>query len=387
MIPLRWPACSTLKMQLPGRSRGKIQPHFSVAEQTFLSASGGVQLTSFENYIRGTDAPTSTERIKRLETAVKDTPNYAAAELALGKELYASRDFDQAAAVLASVPQNDRLALEANFYLGLARFNTAKYADAGQAFAFVASRLPLPEVVNDEGVALDRQNKDGLAQFQLASGKDPSEPDYHYNLAVSYYRRGDFAGAQREIEQVLKLKPNDGEGGQLRSLISAGRAPNKTGFEPTTRLRRTYSEASFRQAAFELDQVRALRLATLPPAQQAAEYTQSGRDYLQQGLLPAAEQQFTAAIAADPGSWQAHVGLAQVREQSGDADSARAEAQSSIERSPNITAYLILGRIALAKNDVTAAANDVQNALRMEPRNSAALALKQQLDAHGQAKP
>ena len=360
----------------------QIQPQFSVAEQTFLSASTGIKLTAFENYIRGTDASTSTERIKRLQTAVHDTPNYAEAELALGKELYAARDFDQAATVLASVPPKDRLALEAHFYLGLARFNSAKYAEAGQAFEFVASRLPLSEVVNDEGVALDRQNKDGFAQFQRASTVDPNEPDYHYNLSVSYYRRGDFAAAQHEIEQVLKFKPNDSEGAQLKALISAGRAPNRTGFEPTTRLRRAYSEASFRQAAFELDQVRALRLATLPPAQQAAEYTQSGRDYMQQGLLPAAEQQFVAAIAADPTSWQAHAGLAEVREQSGDADSARNEAQASVDRSPNITGYLILGRTDLAKNDLTAAAKDVQNALRLEPRNAAALALKQQLDAH-----
>ena len=31
-------------------------------------------------------------RVKRLETAVHDTPNYAEAELALGKELYAARE-------------------------------------------------------------------------------------------------------------------------------------------------------------------------------------------------------------------------------------------------------------------------------------------------------
>ena len=365
----------------------QIEPRFQVAEQTFLAASAGIQLSAFENYIRGTDAPTSTERIKRLETAVSDTPSYAEAELALGKELYASRDFDQAAGVLAKVPKDERLALEANFYLGLARFNSAKYADAETAFAFVASRLPLPEVVNDQAVAQARQGKDALALFLRASNADPNDPDYHYNLAVSYYRRGDFANAEREAEQTQKLRPSDPEATQLRTLIAAGRAPNRTGFEPTTRLRRTYSEASFRQAAFELDQVRALRLATLPPAQQAAEYTQLGRDYLAQGLLPAAEQQFSAAIAADPGSAAGHAGLAQVREQSGDAAQARIEAQASIDRSPNIAAYLILARVDLQGNDLAACANDVRNALRLEPRNAAALGIRQTLQARGQAIP
>ena len=73
--------------------------------------------------------------------------------------------------------------------------------------------------------------------------------------------------------------------------------------------------------------MRAARMATLPPAEQAAQYTQLGRDYLAQGLIPEAEQEFQAAIAADSSSAAAHAGLAQVRERSGSATEARAEAQ------------------------------------------------------------
>lgn len=366
----------------------QVQPGFSVAQQTFLSASAGVRLSAFENYIRGTDAPTPQERIKRLETAVQDAPTYAEAQLALGKELYTSRQFDQAAAVLAKVPQSSRLALEANFYLGLARFNATKYADAANAFSFVAARLPLPEVVNDQGVALARQNKDGTALFQRASNADPNDPDYHYNLAVSLYRRGDFAGAQREVEAALKLKPTDPEAQQMRTLIAAGRqAPTSGGFEPTTRLRRVYSEAGFRQATFQLDQVRAMRLATLPKDQQATEYTQLGRDYLAQGLLPEAEQEFNSALTADPASAAAHVGLAQLRERSGDLDQARQEAQASLKLKPSAAAWLVLSRLDLQKGDLAASVVDVQNALRIDPRDSAALGMRQALQSRGQSVP
>ncbi len=369
----------------------QVEPTFSVAQQTFLSASAGIRLSAFENYIRGTDATIPTERVKRLEVAVLDAPNYSAALLALGKQYYLDRDYDKAAATLAKVPPNDRQALEANFYLGLARFNTAKYADAENAFAFVASRLPLPEVVNDQAVAQSRQNKDAQPLFLRASQADPNDPDYHYNLAATYYRRGDFANSQRELDQTLKLRPTDIEAAQLRTAIASARsttlkAPG-SGFEPTTRIRRTYSEAGFRQAAFQLDQVRAMRLATLPPVQQATEYVQLGRDYMAQGLLPEAEEQFQSAIAAQPNNAAAHAGLAQVREQSGSADDARTEAQTSLRLAPSPAAYIVLAKLDQKQNNLTAATTEVQSALKLDPRNPEALALRQSLQSQPLAQP
>jgi tetratricopeptide (TPR) repeat protein len=371
----------------------QIDPQFNVAEQTFLASPGGVPLPSFENYIRGTNAPVPAERLTRLKAAVAETPTYPAALLALGKEQYTARDYPNAATTLAKVPRANPLALEANFYLGLSRFNSAQYAQAEAAFAFVASRLPLPEVINDQAVAAARQSKDAAALFQRASAADPNDEDYHYNLAISLFRRGDTAGALREADAALHLKPNDNEAAELRSrlnLVPAGTklAPTSdSSFNPVERIRRTYSEAGFRQAAFQLDQVRALRLASLPPAEQASQFTQLGREYLAQGLLPEAEQEFQRALAADPHSAPAHAGLAQVREQSGSAADARTEAQASLQASPNAAAYLVLARLDLAANQLPASAADVAQALRLEPQNSAAQALRSTLQARGQALP
>ena len=371
----------------------QIDPKFPVAEQTFLAASGGVQLSAFENYIRGTDNPNSVERVRRLEAAVKEAPSYADADLALGKELYTSRDYDQSVAALARVPRNDRLALEANFYIGLARFNEARYADAENAFSFVASRLPLPEVVNNVGVAQARQGKDATPVLQRASNADPNDPDYHYNLAVSHYKHNDLAGAIREADLALKLRAKDTEATQLRNEAAAGHpynpgsGVNSTGFEPIERLRRTYSEVSFRQAAAQLDDVRAMRLATLPPDKQSAEYVQQGRDYLAQGLLPEAEKEFHFALTADPRSAAAHAGLAEVREHSGNVAEARVEAQASLNLAQNIDAYLILARIELGANNLPASAVDVKSALHLDPSSGAAQGMRAALANRGQAIP
>jgi tetratricopeptide (TPR) repeat protein len=366
-----------------------LDPSLNVAEQTFLAAGdAAVPLPAFEDYIRGINAATPAEAVARLRTAAAAAPNYGAALLALGKQQYLNRDFAAAASTLAKIPPSNPQALEGGFYLGLARFNSANYAGAATAFEFVASRLPLPEVVNNEGVALARQDKDAVALFQRASAADPSDEDYHYNAAIALYRRGDVQAALAEADAALKLKPTDPEAGSLRAHLALAPAGSKLdpngGFVPVERIRRNWSETGFRQAAFQLDQIRAARMMTLPPQQRAAEYTSLGREYLTQGLLPQAEQQFQSALAAEPNSAPAHAGLAEVRERSGDATDARAEAQRSLNVQPNVNALLVLARLDVAQKNLPAAADDVSRALRLEPANAAVLAMRQNLQQRGQ---
>ena len=380
---------------LAWRLARRMAPHFAVAEQTFLAASGGVALSAFENYIRGISAPTAEERLKRLQDAAAAAPGYTPVLLALGKEQYAAREYDEAAATLAKVPANDRLALEASFYGGLARFNSAKYAEAEKAFAFVATRLPLPEVVNNQGVAASRQGKDSVALFQQVITTDPNDADYHLNLAVALLGRNDISSALHEVQAALKLHADDSEAKELESRLLSlhGSTANwKTvlyadGFSPTTRIRRTWAEASVRQIAFQLDQMRAIQMEALQPRERAIEYTKLGNGYLAQGLMPEAEQEFQSALGADQQNAAAHAGLAQVRERTGATDEARIEAQASLKIAPNVDADLVLARVDLAANQLAASAADVANALKIEPANAAALGMKQALALRGQNVP
>ncbi|MEG9432369.1 tetratricopeptide repeat protein [Terriglobus sp. ADX1] len=363
-----------------------MDPKLNVSQTTFEAASAGLKLDAYESYIRGLTAPTADERLNRLKTAVQLAPDNTDALLALGKMQYARGDYEAAAATLGKIPTNDPLALEAGFYRGLAQFNNAKYAEAEGAFATVSTKLPLPEVVNNQGVAMARQRKDGVPQISRASQADPQDGDYHFNLAVGYRRKGDNVHAKEQIDQAVKLRPNDAEAKQLQAVIS-GTQQAPAGFDPQERIRRTYSEAAFRQAAFQLDQIRAAHLASLPADQQAAAYTQAGQDYLNQGLVLEAEREFQSALEADPKSPEAHAGLAMVRERSGNADDARKEAQASLNAKPNAAAYLVLARLDISANNNAAAASDVGNALRLEPQNGSALAMKNLLAGRGVSLP
>ena len=165
----------------------------------------------FRDYIQGLVAADPKEGIEHLREAVKLDPEFAPAWLALGRAYFADEDYDDAATTLGHLPADDPNALEADFYRGLAFFYTGNYREAEDAFAFVSTRLPLPEVVNNQGVAASRRGKDSGALFEQAIAADPRDPDYHFNLAVALAHRNDTAGALKELDQVLTLRPGDSE--------------------------------------------------------------------------------------------------------------------------------------------------------------------------------
>ncbi len=76
-----------------------------------------------------------------------------------------------------------------------------------------------------------------------------------------------------------------------------------------------------------------------------------------------------------------------MRERSGSADDARAEAQISLQLAPNVAADLVLARLDLQANQLSESAVDVANALRLQPDNPDALAIKTTLVARGQNLP
>ena len=372
-----------------------LDPTYNVAEQTFLAADGPLLPGAFEDYIRGMTAEAPADRIPRLKEAVHLNPSFAPAKLALGKAYFANQDYDSAAAAFGQMPTDAPNALEADFDRGLALFFTAHYLQAEDAFAFVATQLPLAEVLNNEGVAASRRGRDGAALFQQAVAADPRDEDYHFNLALALRKKKDLAGAAREVEAALKLRPSDTDAQAVaKSLKDPQSAGNKTQTAsaaddalPLERIKRSYNETEFRQAAFEMEQLQAVRLAALPPDQRAAKLVKDGDQFLNRGLILEAEREYQSALQANPLSAAAHAGLAQVREHSQDQQAARAEAQQSLRMGANVSAYLVLARIDLQSNQLSAAASEVSAALRMDPSNADAQGIKKTLEAKGQQVP
>jgi tetratricopeptide (TPR) repeat protein len=383
-----------------------LDPHYNVAENTFVAASADLRLDGFENYIRGLVDPNGADRIRHLKEATQLNPRFSYGWLALGQAYFANQQYDLAAVALGHLPKNDPNALYAEFYRGLSFFYTGNYAKAEDAFGFIAGQLPLAEVLNNQGVARSRRGQDGSALFRQAVANDAADPDYSFNLAVSLNRKGDHAGAAAAIAQALKLRPTDSEAEAFATRLRNQPATQTTTFSappvssalaatdpvatvsgPLERIKRSFNDASFRQAAFTMEQMQAMRLDAMPPAQHAAALTKEGQQYLADGLILEAEREFQTAITLDNSNAAAHAGLAEVRERGGDEAAARSEAQTSIKIKPTSPAYVVLARIDLAASQPGAAATDIQQAIALDPSNTSAKTLQQTILARTQRTP
>jgi len=360
---------------LAWRLTRKLDPAFNVAEETFRAAGARLRLDAFEQYVRGLTERDPAERLRHLKKATDLSPEFTEAWLAMGKLQFANQQYEEAAVSFEKVTRgpsvDDPSELEAAFYRGLSLMFSGNYSRAEDAFGAVARMLPLPEVVNNQGVAMSRRGHDAVPLFRQAAAGDPTDADYQFNLALSLHRHGDNAGAVTAIEQSLKLRPNDSE---AKALQDAWKSPSDKA--PTTdaleRIKRTYNGAAFRQAGIMLDQVEAARLAALPGPERAARLSKTAREKLDRGLLLEAEREYQAAIAADDRSADAHAGLAQVRERVGDTDGARKEAKAALDRQPNADANLVLARLDLAANQLEKARDEAADAIKIDPSNRAA---------------
>jgi len=361
----------------------QLDPGFSGSEETFVAAGKGLRLDAFEQYIRGISEPDQQERLRHLKQAVLLSPDYGQAWMALGREDYLGQQYEAAAAAFSKVGRSDPDALEAGFYRGLTLLFSGNYPKAEESFGGVAQILPLASVVNNQAVAVSRRGRDGIALFRQAVATDTNAADFHFNLAVSLKRHGNVPEALTELAQCLRLHPNDSEAQSLQDAWKAPASATEGKPDPLERISRNFDAVAFHQAAQMVEQVEATRLAALSPQERAQKLSAQGKDYLSRGLLLEAERLFLAALTADSRVAAAHAGLAEVRERTGDAGAARAEARVSLERMPSTDAYLVLARLDLATGRMDQAAYEIAEALKIDPINKVTLELKRQFEAKG----
>ena len=370
----------------------RLNPALAASREQFMAASPPIRLDAFENYVRGVMASDRAEKVRRFKQALRLNPNYSLAALQLGRTYYADRDYQDAAQWFAQVPRTDALGREASFYQGLSEYYTGEYAKAEEAFQFLASRLPLTEVYNNLGVVAGRRGKRAEVEyFQKAVKADPSDADYRFNLAVALYKIADYAGAARQLREVLNLRPSDNEARTLLESLtqnvsaslraSAANGPAANTKVPLERIKRNYNETSFQQLELEIQNATELRLSKTDPHTHAAFHVERGHQMLESGFVGEAEKEFREATLLDPTNAAAHSGMARVLLQNGDAGGARAEADAAQRLAESAEALLVLAQLSLNDNQLEQAQQQVDRALALDPNNAVALALQRTVAA------
>ena len=375
-----------------------IDPSFPTPRERFIATSPVIRLDAFENYIRGVVATSRQEKISKFKEAIRLNPQYTMAIMQLGKTYFSTREYDQAASWFARVPKTADEAREASFYAGLSYFYLGQYDRAATAFSFLAEQFPLTEVYNNLGVVETRRGrKDALQFFQKACDADPNDPDYHFNLALAFYRAGDTTNSSKELKKVVNLSPNDAEAQSLLDQIAASAAAHALptpaaaaiaqssqpgrGRAPYERIKRNYDESSFRQLALEIQNATELRLANASPHEHAAYHVEHGLGLLDHGFMVDAGQELREAIQLEPDNAAAHAGLAEVLAAGNDAAAARKEATEANRIKPQARAFVVLGRLDLRDNNLQGAAQNADRALALDASNAAAEELKRNIAA------
>jgi tetratricopeptide (TPR) repeat protein len=365
-----------------------IRADFAVPKDKYVAGVATIRLDALENYVRGVLATTTEEKVQRYREAVRLNPDYAPAWLELGKTYYAQHAYEPAIAALGQIPRSSAVAREANFYLGLAAYAHADFAKSENAFEFVAVRLPLAEVYNNLGVVAARRGQKKAADyFEKAIQNDPSDADYHFNMAVRLTQTGDKSGAVRELRAAIDHRPNDAEAKMLLDSLSppAGDGsvvPSSAVTKmPAERIKRNYDEDAFRQMTMQMGSWAEERFARSDPRAHARFHVELGKELMAHGFTAEAESQFRHAAAVDPASTVPLTALAEDYEARDDLSGARAQAEAALRIRESAEAYVILARLDLRENKMEAAAQNISRALQLEPGNSAGQDLKRTLAA------
>ena len=139
---------------------------------------------------------------------------------------------------------------EANFFMGLCKYDTGDFAGAQSAFQVVAAIVPLNEVYNNLGAAQSRRNlPEALESFRKALEGDNNDLSYQFNVGYALWKQGHFEAAAERFRMLIEHDPSDELAKMLleRSLQHNGPRATDTRTEGLERLKTNYEESQYWQ--------------------------------------------------------------------------------------------------------------------------------------------
>lgn len=384
-------------------------PAVSYTKEQFIDRSMTAPPAAYQNYIKAVQTLDRKLRESYLRRAVQEyensgeTGHYGAAIYELGLLTFREANDAEAVRLFRQLDRSDPQYEQGLFYLGLAGYRIGDYEQASTALTELSVARPVPEVLNNLGIAKLAKGSVGeaLPLLQRAVANRPEDPVYRFNYGYGLWRAGQMAEAAPHLRMMIEQSPRDGEALFLlaKSLVGAGettesaRIENEAkrylpGFAKWTvdpaaipalgRLKHDYDPAP--------ELVGLVGLVGPPgPVGDAAPTMAEGltrvRRLIAQNDYAAAAAELGNLRQMDAENGEILYLRAVIDQQRGDIDSALSLLQAAVARDPGLfDAHLLLGRLYLARNDRVRAMAHANRAAAIDPASPEAAALRKQIE-------
>jgi tetratricopeptide (TPR) repeat protein len=363
-------------------------------------------MPAFENFIKGLLAETPAGRVKFLQTAIADWPDYAAARLALWQVYSQQGEHAKALAAAGQVTAKSPAFRRARFLSAWSQLQLKQYDTAFVTLRSLADQEPSATVFNNLGVTQLRkggagQGSAGSYYFYKAKELDPGDADYSFNLGYAYLLERDQMAAAHWLREAVRLNPADGDahyllGGALASTGSSTEGAREK--ELARRLSSAYADWDKRPASDPIprglerlkDDLQPTPIARGQLPYQATEqkdqqelarfYLDRGRRLYEQENDRDATSELTRAIYLSPYEADAHLLLGRIYLRNGRVREAIDAFKISLWSRESAAAHAALGEAWLQSKDPAAARAEAQRALALDPLSPEAKKLLEKLD-------
>ena len=240
-------------LSIYGRIARRIVPDSPVSAEQM--EQGYPPLSAFEQYIKGLLAEAPEAQIAFLTQALRLSPAFQHARLALWEVQTEQGKHQEALDVVRAVPAGDRLARQARFLSAVSMLHLGQAQAAFAEFSVLNRLAPDPALLNNMGVAQLRRGAAApggrpVSFFGEAVTLDGSDSDLFFNLGYAYWLDRDAQGAVYWLREAVRRNPADGAahyalGVALQATANAAEAAREK--ELARRLSSTYAEWEAKQ--------------------------------------------------------------------------------------------------------------------------------------------
>jgi tetratricopeptide (TPR) repeat protein/nucleotide-binding universal stress UspA family protein len=364
---------------------------------------------AFENFIKGTLTRDRDARIGFLDRAIKEysekTKNkYTPAIFEMGRIHFEAGDYKEALEQLVLIGEKDPRYDETQFYIGVAQNALGQTDKSLATLQKLAPRLPLYEVYNNIGVLFikQRQYPEAINHFKPATDAAPRDTDTLFNLGYAYFLAKNYGSAVETLKNETKQRPSDGEAfyvlskalaaindqagateasNQAKKLLPAFAQWETKGAPALARIKTTFSKINYYRYKREQDERLNAQTQVSSLTPQAEQLLESARNAFDAGRNEDALASLGKLLGSQPQNHEAHLLMGRIYERRGDFDRATNALKAAIFWNPRlVAAHVLLGRIAVLKNDCPSAEASVGKAIQLDANNQDALALKRLIE-------